>query len=57
MASTTSERKDVKDLKGMSAWGRHEYAKPLSLRLKVAEYQGFHMRFIFYCASMGSVRN
>ena len=41
----------------MWAWGPHGYATPLSLRLKVAEYQGFHMGYIFFCTSIGSVRN
>ena len=31
----------------MWVWGPHGYATPLSLGLKVAEYLGFHMRYIF----------
>ena len=41
-------RKRYKRFEEMWAWGPHGYATPLSLRLKVAEYQGFHMGYIFF---------
>ena len=36
-------KKRYKIFEEMWAWGLHGYATPFSLRLKVAEYQGFHM--------------
>ena len=38
-------KKRYKIFEEMWAWGPHGYATPFSLRLKVAEYQGFHMRY------------
>ena len=38
-------KKRYKIFEEMWAWGLHGYATPFSLRLKVAEYQGFHMRY------------
>ena len=36
-------KKRYKIFEEMWAWGLHGYATPFSLRLKVAEYQGFQM--------------
>ena len=36
-------KKRYKIFEEMWVWGPHGYATPFSLRLKVAEYQGFHM--------------
>ena len=57
MASTTSERKSIKNFKGGGRGPLHDSATPLYFWLIKSEYCCFLMRHIFhFCASIGSFR-